>query len=56
MPNKSHAYLFSVEARNLVFLITYNTEFDDIIITFTHQNGRLLEFEDKVNLTWLINK
>ena len=35
---------------------TYNTRFDEIIITFTDQNGRLLEIEDKVNLTLLINK
>ena len=35
---------------------TYNTEFDEIILTFTDQNGRPLEIEDKVNLTLLINK
>ena len=39
-----------------MFLKSYNTEFDDIIITFTDQNGRPLEIEDKVNLTLLINK
>ena len=38
------------------FLQTYNNEFDEIIITFTDQNGRQLEIEDKVNLTLLINK
>ena len=47
-PNKSYAYLFNVEPSNLVFLKTYNTEFDEIIITFTDQNGRPLEIEDKV--------
>ena len=56
MPNKSYAYLLNVEPSNLVFLKTYNTEFDEIIITFTDQNGRPLEIEDKVNLTLLINK
>ena len=54
--NKSYAYLLNVEASNLVFLKTYNTEFDDIIKTFTDQNGRPLEIEDKVNLTLAINK
>ena len=34
-PNKTYAYLFNVEPSNLVFLKTYNTEFDEIIITFT---------------------
>ena len=56
MPNKYYAYLLNVEPRNLVFLKTYNTDFDDIIITFTDQNGRPLEIEDKVNLSLLINK
>ena len=49
-PNESYAYLLNVEPRNLVFLKTYNTKFDEIIITFTDQ------IEDKVNLTLLINK
>ena len=55
-PNKSYAYLLNVEPSNLVFLKTYNTEFDKIIITLTNQNGRLLKIEDKVNLTLLIKK
>ena len=55
-PNKSYAYLLNVEPCNLVFLKTYNTEFDKIITTFTYQNGRPLEIEDKVNLALLINK
>ena len=50
-PNKSYAYLLNVEPSNLVFLKTYNTEFDEIIIPFTDQNGRPLEIDDKVNLT-----
>ena len=55
-PNKSYAYLLNVEPSNLVFLKTYNTEIDEIIITFTDRNGRPLEMQDKVNLTLLINK
>ena len=35
---------------------SYNTEFDEVIITFADQNGGPLEIEDKVNLTLLINK
>ena len=45
-PNKSYAYLLNVEPSNLVFLKTYNTEFNEIIIIFTYQNGRPLEIED----------
>ena len=54
--NKSYAYSLNVEPNNLVMLKTYNSEFDEIILTFTDYNGRTLEIEDKVNLTLLINK
>ena len=49
----SYAYLLNAEPSNLVFLKTYNTEFDEII---TDQNGRPLDVEDIVNLTLLIIK
>ena len=54
-PNKYYASLLNVEPSNLEFLKTY-TEFDEIITTFTDQNGSPLETEDKVDLTLLINK
>ena len=47
--------LLSVEPSKLVFLKTSYTEFDKIIITFTDQNRRLSEIEDKLKLT-LLNK
>ena len=56
MPNKYHAYLLNVEPSNFVFLKTNNTEFNETIIIFTDQNCGPLEIEDKVNLTFLINK
>ena len=56
VPNKPYAYLLNVEANNLVFLRTYNIEFDQTIIKFTDQNGRSLEIKNKINLTLLINK
>ena len=49
-------YLLNDEPYNVVFLKTYNTDFDGIIITFTDPNGRPLEIEGKVNLILLINK
>ena len=55
-PTKPYAYLLNIEPSNLVFLKTYDTEFDEIVITFTDQNGRPLEIEDKVNFILLINK
>ena len=33
-PGKCYAYLLNFEPSNLVFFKTYNTEFDEIIITF----------------------
>ena len=56
MSNKSHAYLLNVETSSLVFLKTYNTEFDYITITFTVQNGRPLEVEGKSWFDVLVNK
>ena len=47
--------MLNVEPSSLVFLKSYNTVFDEIIITFTDQNSRPLEIEDKINLTLLIN-
>ena len=54
--NKCDAYLLNVEPSRLVFLKPYNTESDEVIITFTNQSGRPLEIEDEVNLILLINK
>ena len=54
--NKSYVYLLNVEVSNLVSLKTYTREFDEIIITFTDQNYRPLEIEDKTDLTLLVNK
>ena len=54
--NKSNVYLLNVEVSNLVSLKTYTREFDEIVITFTDQNYRPLEIEDKIDLTLLVNK
>ena len=54
--NKSYANLLNFEENNLVFLITYSTEFDIIITIFTDQNSRPLEIEEKFDLIMLINK
>ena len=50
--------MLNVEPSNLVFLKTYNTEFDEVIITFKEQNYRPLEIEieGKFNLTLPIIK
>ena len=55
-PNKCYAYLLNVEPSNLLLWKTYNTDFDEIIIVFTDQNGRTPKIEGQVDLTLLINK
>ena len=40
--------MLNAEPSNSVFSKTYNTEFDEIIITFTDQNGRPWEIEVKL--------
>ena len=54
MPNKSDVYQLNVEPSNLVFLKTYNTEFDYIFTTYINQIVRPLKIEDKISLTLLI--
>ena len=56
IPNKFYAYLLNIVPSNLVFLKTYGTEFDEIILAFTDQNGRSLYIEDTVSLKLLINQ
>ena len=46
--------MLNVKPNNLLFLKTYNTEIDNITVTFTDKNGKILEIEDKVNLTLLV--
>ena len=54
--NKSYAYLLNVKPSNSVFFKSCNTEFDEIVITFTHKNCRPLEIKDKIDFILLINK
>ena len=54
--SKSSGYLLKFEPSSSVFLKFYKTESDDITITFTDQNGGLLEIKYKVYLTLLIDK
>ena len=48
--------MLNVEPTNLVFLKTYNTGFDEVFVTITDQNGKLLEIEVQVNLRLLFDK
>ena len=48
--------MLNAKPNNLVFLKTFNTEFDEVNTIFTDENGIPLEVEDKINLTLLITE
>ena len=52
-PNKYFGSLLHSPS-NHIFLKTFNSEYDEIIIWFNDQNSKPLEIEDKINLTMVI--
>ena len=51
---KSFGSLLEISATNHIFLKTFNSEYDEIKVWFTDQNGQPLEIEDRINLTMVI--
>ena len=54
VPNKSFGSLLEISPTNHIFLKTFNSKFQEIKIWFTDQNSRLLEVEDRINVTLII--
>ena len=54
VPNKSFGSLLDIYPSNHIFLKTFNSEYDEIIVWFTDQNSKPLEIEDRINLTMVI--
>ena len=54
VPNKSSGSLLIIYPSNHIFLKTFNSEYDEIIVWFTDQNIQPLEIEDRINLTMVI--
>ena len=54
VPNKSFGSLLDISPSNYIFLKTFNSEYDEIIVWFSNQNRKPLEIEDKINLTMVI--
>ena len=52
--NKSYGSLLDISPSNHIFLRTFNSEYDEIIVWFTHQNSQPLQIEDRINLTVVI--
>ena len=51
VPNKSFGSLLDTSPSDHIFLKTFNSEYDEIIVWFTDQNSKTLEIEDRINLT-----
>ena len=56
VPNKSFGSLLDISPSIHIFLKTFNSEYDEIIVSFTDQNSKPLEIENRVNLTIVIKK
>ena len=54
-PNKQYGQLISISPNSLISLKTMNTEFSETEIWFTDQNNNVLEIEDDVNISLIIN-
>ena len=54
VPNKSFGSLLDISSSNHIFLKTFNSEYDEIVVWLTDQNSQPLEIEDRINLTMVI--
>ena len=50
VPNKFFGSLLDIFPSNHIFLKTFNSEYDEIVVWFTDQNSKPLEIEDRINL------
>ena len=54
VPNTFFRSLLDISPSNHIFLKTFNSEYDEIVVWFTDQNSKPLEIEDRINLTMAI--
>ena len=54
VPNKPFGSLLEISPTNHIFLKTFNSEYNEIIIWFTDQSSQALEIEDRINSTMVI--
>ena len=54
VPNKPCGSLLEISLTNHIFLKTFISEYNEIIIWFTDQNSQQLEIEDRINLTMVV--
>ena len=54
VPNKPFGNLLEISQMKHIFLKTFNSEFQEIMVWFTDQNSKSLEIEDRINLAMVI--
>ena len=54
VPNKLFGSLLEISPTNHIFFKKFNSEFQEIKIWFTDQTSKLLEVEDRINVTLII--
>ena len=47
--------LLDISQKKIIFLKTFNSQFSYTEVWLTDQNSKLLEIEDKINITLVIN-
>ena len=52
--HKSFGSLLDISPSNHIYLKTFNSEYDEIVVWLTDQNSKPLETEDRINLTIVI--
>ena len=54
VPNKLFGSLLEISPTNHIFLKTFNSEYDEIIVWFTDQNSQELVIEERLNLIMVV--
>ena len=54
VPDKPFGSLLEISPTNRIFLKTFNSEYDEIIVWFADQNSQPLQIEDRINLTMVV--
>ena len=54
VPNKPFGSLLEISPINHIFLKTFNSEYDEVILWFTDQDSHPLEIEERINLTIVV--
>ena len=49
-----YTFVQNISPSNHIFLKTFNSEYEEIMVWFTDQNSKPLKIEDRINLTMVI--